>query len=61
LLTVDQFPLLVVAALHHHRLQEVLVARTLANVIEEVGDLIASPAVPALVARHEELADDVSH
>src|SRR5262249_93306 len=61
LLTVDQFPLPVVSTLHDDRLQEVLVTRALVNVIKEPDDLIAPPAIAALVARYEELAGDVSY
>ena len=60
LLAVDKLPLTVVAALCHHWLQKVPPPGTLADVIEEPGDLLASPAIPPLVTRNKELPDDVA-
>ncbi len=57
LLAVDQLEL--VASANDDRLQ-VVVALAVADVVEELLDLVAAPAVTALIAGHEKLAGDLA-
>jgi hypothetical protein len=60
LLAVDELPFTVLAAFYYDWLKEISPSGALADVIEEPGDLFASPAVPSLVTRNKELPDDVA-
>ena len=60
LLPVDEFPAAVFEPLHHDRLEVVVPATGILDVVEEPPDLVLAPAVAALVVAHEEGALDVA-
>jgi len=60
LLPVDQFPAAVFEPLHHDRLEVVVSATSILDVVEQSPDLVRAPAVAALVVAHEERALDVA-
>ena len=60
LLAVDQFPPVVFEPLHHDRLEVVVPAAGILDVIEQPPDLVRAPAVAALVVGHEERALDLA-
>ena len=60
LLAVDQLPRTVGTSLHHHRLEVVSPAVALADVVQELANLVLCPPVAALVGGHEEVAGDVT-
>ena len=60
LLPVDQFPAVVFEPLHHDRLEVVVPATGILDVVEQPPDLVRAPAVAALVVAHEERALDLA-
>jgi hypothetical protein len=60
LLAVDQFPPVVFEPLHHDRLEVVVPAAGILDVIEQSPDLVRAPAVAALVVAHEKRALDLA-